>query len=341
MKFMGRFFATIFAFVFIVASVLALLLFNVNANLVSPGHYKAVLADKKIYDRLPPLAAKFFVDSSLRGGAARSGAPSEGPSPGQVELTTALAATLPASVLQTAGETTIDRLFALLDGKADTVTAPLGPIKAAVAGGAPAAFHKVIDSKPNCTARQLKALDMAMMLQCKAPAKLAVADNLGKSVADAVGKLPDEASVVSAAAAAGMQENLKMARQARTAMVWSPLVPLLALLLIAAATVRSKASAMRWLGTPLLITGLIGAAGISAAGPLLDKALADKLSPEHMPTLGPDVRAIALDVTGGLTHGFISSVLLQSGLIALLGLGLIFAAASAAKKSKKPRGLAD
>lgn len=340
MKFMGRFFATIFAFVFIVASVLALLLFNVNANLLSPSPYKAVLADKKIYDRLPPVAAKFFVASTLRG-ADGTGATSEDPSPGQIELAAALAATLPASVLQTAGETTIDRLFALLDGKADTVTMPLGPIKAAVAGGASGAFHKVIDSKPDCTARQLKALNMAMMLRCKAPAKLAVADMLSQSITDMVRKVPDETPVVSAAAAAGMQENLKMVRQARTAMVWSPLVPLLALLLIAGATVRSKASAMRWSGAPLLITGLIGAAGISAAGPLLDKALVDKLSPEHMPTLAPDLRPMALDVAGGLTHGFTSSVLLQCSLIALLGLGLIFAAARTAKTPNKRRGLAD
>ncbi len=212
----ARLVALTFAVLFVLATVLALLLFNAERQLFSAEGYKRALAAQNLYERFPALIAEqIVVQASYRGpGAENPGeeAPPEevgGPSNQFKYLTQSdyeviLRELLPAEWLQTQTESVLDQIFAFLNSESPTATIQLSTVefKARLSGEAGVeAVLQLVRSWPPCTPEQLRDFtqatsksDLEGMPTCRPPDDelTALTPRIESILSERAAKLPDE-----------------------------------------------------------------------------------------------------------------------------------------------------
>lgn len=281
------------------------------------------------------LMSPCFAQSGTDGPGGGSGMPSFMQNLAAADWQTILTILLPPDDLQTMTESTLDQMFAYLNGETDTVTVPLDKLKERLAGPAGTdLIIQLINSQPPCTMQLLVQMASGTsnggMILCKPPEFVLpiMVSLLQELLNTAATKLPDQATIIKPPSPGTLPSGtgpfgtdpITTIRTVRLIMRLSPLLPLAFLLLVTLFAVRSPKSWMRWWGIPIFVSGTIALGlGISVL-PALNTAWTMFIVPRIPPFFPADIAGIGLELVRSIVHTITEVIVLQA--IILLAVGL-------------------
>jgi len=312
---------SIFAVLFVVTAVPALIFFNFDRRAFSAETYQKAFVNSGFYDKLPTVLAETMVSASTD----QSKLPVVMQGMSQEAWEAFFRTLLPQETLEVMSADVLNSTFAYLNMQTDSVQLSLVPLKTSmVSDTGVAAIYTLLDSQPDCTFMQMAQITIDLlaggeMQLCKPPAEVysMLAPVIQGQMQSAVSVVPDEITLISKPPANDPRVKLRMLRMG---MRLSPIIPLVFLLLMTIFTVNSIKSWLRWWGIPLLITGilasLVSLTGAPIFGAILQGILVSRM-PDFLPTI---LLGYANDLASAMLQAWLNPVLLQGLVIALIGL---------------------
>lgn len=259
---------------------------------------------------------------------------------------------LPPEDLQPMTESTLDQIFAYVNGETETATVSLVDLKARLAD--PDLVLFLLNAQPPCTEEQLIQIQSADFGEEGNPIPLCAASganlDIFLSVArgqldQAVSQIPDQATIIKPPSATDstvgtgpLGKNPHEALQmVNIAINLSPLLPLAFLLLVTLFGVRSLKGWLLWWGVPLFIVGLVVLIFGIAILPLLEWAWVN-YAVQQIPSMFSTASLIATGhgVVFSIARDLTKWIVISSSLIALLGLGAIIGSSRVKPKTLEP-----
>jgi hypothetical protein len=243
---------------------------------------------------------------------------------------------LPLDDLRTMTESTLDQMFAYLNGKTDTVMIPLDKLKERLTGPSGAEFLiQFLHAQPACTEAELIRINVGLpsgeVIYCNPPDEETLnkmLPNLQEQLNSAITGIPGKAALIKPPTAGSPNpgsgpfgaDPITSIRVVRLIMRLSPLLPFAFLLMVTLFAVRSFKSWMRWWGIPIFISGAVALGlGISAL-PILNTAWTLYVDPRIPPFIPPDIAGIGQELVRSIVNTITAGIVLQA--IILLAFGL-------------------
>jgi hypothetical protein len=359
MKFFGSCSKTIaagFAIIFIISALSVLILFNLQSHYLDPETYKTVLDKQEVYDRLPAILAEQIAYSMTYNPCLENPEECVGEDPGDDEnngpppylknLKTEdwermFSIILTPEWTKSQSESILDQFFNFLDSDEQKVTIAISLIglKENLIGQKGMEFIRiVIEAQPPCTETFLGLIINAaagdfspdQLLLCRPPER--VLDGLTPTMEAALGlvvdDLPDQVVLRkkvfvedgNASTSNSVYAPQKTLQTVRTLIQFSPILPLIFLVLIAFFAVRSLKDLLFWWGIPFMIVGLSVLGMGLFARPLMDWGLETFVLNRIQGTIDPSFLELIIDSIELLIQSYIRVIANQSALIAYLGI---------------------
>ena len=323
----------LFAALFVITAVPALIFFNFDRRAFSAETYQTAFANTDFYNQLPAVMAQAMLSTNTD----QSQLPIVMRSMDKTAWEAFFRTLLPEETLKLMGDDILNSTFSYLNLRADSVQLSLIPLKVSMTSGTGVqAVYTLLNAQPDCTLEQvfqmtLDLLSKGEMQFCKPPAELypMLTPAIQGQMEFATLAIPDQFILISAPAENDPREKLQTAR---LLMRLSPILPLGFLLMLTLASVTSLKGWLRWWGIPLAVTGLL-ASLMSLSGAPIFGAIFKNILVSKMPIYLP---AILLDYAGDLASAMVQALLnpiLWQGLI-LFFLGSGMAGISYLKKFK-------
>lgn len=346
-RWLGR--AILFAICLALATVLFALasvsMLAISAQKVfTAATYQDVLADQRVYERLPDLVgAQLSLQINYQGGSEAEGeGPGEGGPPSLLkdlsasqwsELASAL---LPPGWLPAQIDAVLEAVLA--DPPATEVRVEIGPLREHLRSGAALAAYRVVAlSLPACDADAGEPFDLGRLGRCRP--LIGAGGDLGKDEFDRalsaeLGKMPEYTTIELPAQFGGGEPGaptftLTTLRSWLTALAFLPVIPAVLLVVL----LRRRA-ALRWVGLPVLAAATVTfAAGLAAEStiPVLGAIGRGQVPPYW----APSVTAAIFDLGAGLLGRILDGLLLAAGAGALAG--FVLTAVSVPRRSSGAR----
>ncbi len=313
----------LFAALFVITAVPALIFFNFDRRAFSAETYQTAFANTDFYNQLPAVMAEAMLSTNTD----QSQLPIVMRGMSQPAWEAFFRTLLPEETLKLMGDDILNSTFSYLNLRADSVQLSLIPLKVSMTSGTGVqAVYTLLNAQPDCTLEQvfqmtLDLLSKGEMQFCKPPAELypILTPAIQGQMEFATLAIPDQFTLISAPAENDPREKLQTAR---LLMRLSPILPLGFLLMLTIAAVNSLKNWLRWWGIPFVITGLL-ACLMSLSGAPIFGAIFKNILVSKMPIYLP---AILLDYAGDLASAMLKAllnpVLWQGFLLFFLGSGM-------------------
>jgi hypothetical protein len=330
----------LFAIAFVISLVAALVLVDAENRLFTSEPYKRALQSTNMVERLPGLLSQ-----EIAAGVAGT---DNQQIPGFLQLLTAkdwevlIRSTLPPDLLQQASEQGLDSVFAYVDGKSGSAEISLLPIKQRLSQKSQDVARQILRAQPPCTLKDLMALVLPnaagqtpeQVALCNPPPE--VTDTflpaIDPAVQAGIAAIPDTLPLLDRSQAPKL---LPLVERARLAMRFSPLVPLVCLLLITLLGVRSSARWLRWWGILLAIGGCLGLL-IGALYQPITLALLATQAPSW--TSLPDALAkAAQELIVILAYEVALPLMVEAAVLIVVGIGMLALAAGGRSGQTEPK----
>ena len=362
MRTCARFIAAIFAVLFIISALAALLLYNIDAALLDADVYKKALIEEDIYARLPGIVGREIrygmtynpclenpdqCEEDSGPGDPHAGPPAYFRILSEDDWEQLIATLLEPEWLQTTVESALDQVFENLNSRAppDPISISLAELKAKVAGpGGFQALQALLEKQPDCTSEQIGQLFEAKIsgggmddfLLCNPPEILKdVVDPIMRdALQSAASGIPEELTFeipyVYISGSTGKWDlrgdPITSFFAVRRFLRLTPIVPIAFLLLVTIFAVRSIRDWLLWWGVPLLSTGAVALA-VSLLSFLILGWLVPRLLGEAAPQgLSPEVISIATDLGVALFRQVMRKIMIQAGVILAIGFSFAISA---------------
>lgn len=322
MKTFKKLIAAIFAILFVITAVMALLLFNFDRRAFTAETYQQAFAREDFYNKIPSLLAQSIT----------SGTDTAQPLLGLQGLTketweSFIHTLLPPDVLKPIGDDVLNSTFAYLNMESNSIQVSLTPVKASMLGetGTQAAIS-LLRSLPACTLDQSAMIMFGMfsgdqIQLCNPPESVMplLLPIIQVQMQAAAAIIPDQLTLVTAPLQDDPRERIQTLR---LFMRLSLILPILLLLTLTVIAVRSVKDWLNWWGIPFAITGfsafVIGVFGAPIFNTVLAGILASQL-PDYLPTF-------LLDFTGefaaAMVRALLSPVMWQGLILSVIGGGM-------------------
>ncbi len=352
----AKYLAVFFASLFVLATILVIIFFNIENTLLNAGTYKRALVQNDVYGQLPILAkgemdtlTPFLIDQT---GIASEVMDSLNNLASE-DWQTLLNQVLPADAAKGIVENMLDQVFAAVNGETNGARLSLAVLKSHLtAQGSEDSIQYLLNLQPPCTDEQVAQIpsenpNATQPELCRPQQQdLALLTSQWKGRLDsAASGIPDV--VVLIKPPSGPLENgapgndpIASLNTVRLIIRFSPLLPLLLLVLITLLGVRSLKSWLTWWGVPLLITGLITLVIGLAIPALLNWAWVNVILPPFSSVLSTGFRDLALNLVGSLAQALETPIMLEAAFIGLLGLAAVIGSFFVETKLKEPVPLA-
>jgi len=292
---LARLIASLLAVSFIVTTLAALVLFNLERRAFNPLAYKQALVSENFYQQFP------FLVSDLLTRNISADAPAFLHHISADQWKKIVEALLPEQQMQAMTGDTLNQVFAYFNGETLTPGISLVPLKNNLAGPAGLdAVLTIIQSQPDCTIQQIaKMIDAFGQELCNPPKAIL---NLLQPIIQiqlqkAASAIPDNVSILQITKDASAQSDLKDLKAIRLMMRLSPLAPIALLLGITILAVRTFKGWLTWWGWPLSLAGLFGIPlGLTGAPVLrwiLERWLSKRITLIIPPEIDTTIRAVA------------------------------------------------
>jgi hypothetical protein len=327
-------FAVIFAILFVITAIAALILFNFDRNAFSIETYQKAFVNADFYNKVPAIMAELMASTTtnqeklpvvMRGMSTKA-------------WEAFFRSLLPQDVLKSMSDEALNSVFTYLNMQTNSAELSLTSIKTSLVSDVGVqAVLSLLKTQPECTLQQIGQITIDLLSNsqiqfCNPPDQLIplLTPIIQGQMQMTVLALPNQFTIIRAPTANDPRPKLQ---RARMLMRLSPIVPLIFLFIMTILAVNSLKSWLNWWGIPLIITGgiasLMSLSGAPAIGAILQKILVT-----GMPAFLPKVM---LDYAGNLASAMVQAllnpVLLQGLIIAVIG--LVMAAAAYFNKVKK------
>lgn len=341
--------ASTFAIIACATALVAIPAFTAQLVLFGPDTYLAAFERSSVYERLPAIVAVQLTHQlAYTPKDAPEGGPGDtrgGPPPALRALTTeqwttALTTVLPPDVTRTTVERAVRSVFAATARTESPVTLSLVELRTRLASGAAVdAYFQVARAQAPCTPSQVEdmlARAATDLPACRPPED--VIEKLRPTVETVLGglvaQIPDEQDLSQSLS----PETLMPLRTARTALLLSPLVPAVFLLLTAVFGATSRRAIARWWGVILALAGGAVASAALLISPEFERRWQLAVIPSIPPYWSEDVVLTLHDLAASVVTSYAFGLLLVSGAVAAVGLALVLAS-SRAGRATAPRAL--
>jgi hypothetical protein len=267
-----RFLAGLCAFLFVLATSLVILLFYAERLLLDPEVYKEALQKAHLQERLPGMIARWLA-APPAGSSFQKNYPTFLKNLTSQDWEVIVNQVMPGEDMQAMAQDLVNELLAYLKGESSSITIPLSMLKErlASADGMETLVRQVINKQPACSLEEvfriLSGLVQGDILLCN-PQEDAVITYmmplLQGSMKAAIQLIPDEMDIpliapgsFSCCISSPTGGTLPSLSTIRLIFHYSPVVPLILLLLITMLAVRSIKGWLLWWGLPLLLAGLL------------------------------------------------------------------------------------
>ena len=264
---LNRLIAGILVMLFVVTTLAALVLSNMDRLAFDPGTYKQALVNRKFYGQFPYLLSDLLV-RNIDGNA-----PAFLSHLSTDQWTDLIKELLPEQQLQSMTEDTLDQFFAFLNGETDTPRISLIPLKTELVG--PAGFNAaltIIHAQPDCTVLEiLKVVGSFGQELCNPPQSILelLHPVIQGQLQMAAAVIPDEIPFLPASTNPAVESEIKTLGVLRLLMRLSPVIPIFILFILTLVTVRTFKGWLVWWGWPFFLTGLFGIPLAFTAAPIL------------------------------------------------------------------------
>jgi len=312
--------AAIFAVLFIVTAIPALILFNFERRAFTVETYQKAFANADFYDQLPAIMAETMISSTTN--KAQIPLVMRGLDANVWEAF--FRTLLPQDVLKALGDEALNSVFAYWNMETNSAQLSLIPIKTGMVSDAGVqAVFTLLNTQPDCTLLQLGQMSMGLLsngeLQfCNPPQEMAslLTPVIQGQMQITALAIPDQITIISAPPENDPRQRLQTMRML---MRFSPIFPLIFLLMVTVIIVSSLKSWLNWWGFPFIITGIF-ASLISLSGAPVVSVIIQRILVSRMPEFLP---GILLDYTSNLASAMVQAllnpVLLQGLILALIG----------------------
>jgi hypothetical protein len=364
-------FAWIFAVLFIISSIGLIFSYFPTRKLLDPDFYKNALVSVGIYERLPESIAGQLA-SNLSQGIMGTDSPVYLLLLNQQEWESILTGLINPAWLQAQMENILDQFFDILLDSPDPLNTPITisilELKKRLAGGEGVqAFDQILKAQPDCSFDQvmgLLQLGLGMETQidtllCKPPDNVISELNplVEALLTNGVAYVPDEISFTLPAAmlqssTAGnpqeispgeLPEYIQTLRFTNKLISWTPVLPIIFLLLVTVFAVRSIRDFLLWWGGTFLAVGGTSLILLLILYFTMDLSLGYFLPVPlrvfRLPSLLMQIGLIELSQE--LVNGILMSILIPAGILAILGILLLLGTYLIPKDSQlvmKPQG---
>ncbi len=316
--------AVLLAILFVLTTIIALILFNVEQRAFKAETYQQVFANEDFYNRIPAVMAEAMVSSSTD---------LQDLPPAMQGMSTKawedfFRTLLPQDALKLIGDDVLTSTFDYFNMKSDSVKISLLPIKANMGteSGVQAVFT-LLRTQPDCTLEQLAQITFNLLTAqeiafCNPPDEIAplFIPVIQMQLQTATLVIPDEVTLISAE---NMDRDPRARIQtARVLMKLSPLLPVGFLFVLTLLAVNSLQSWLTWWGVPFLSTGLtamlIGLAGAPLLGVIL-KVVTSRKMLGMLPTALSDY---ASDIGSAMVNAILRPIFWEGLFLFFLGFGM-------------------
>jgi len=330
MQTIGKILAGICAILFVITGVAALLLFNIERKAFLSESYKRAFESQNIYERMPTVLASAISESLLGNGT-------ESPAPGQLgtsNLISILLSLLPPQEIKTLTDTTLDSVFAYLNGDADSAVISLASLKLYLASPAGVdAIVNILEDQPGCTAEQLLQMTIGALtggefIFCNPPPEAMglIRPLVETQLQLTAGVFPDQITLIPDVQSGTQNDPRRGLNRIRAVMKITPVLPLVFILCITILAVRNLTGWLNWWGYPFLMTGAIGLVisivGVPIVGFIIQTILENQgagiISPTLLTTMRETLNAVARQI--------LNPVAIQALILIFLGFGMILGA---------------
>ena len=346
-------FAWIFAILFVISSIGLIFSYFPTRRLLDPDFYKNALVSVGIYERLPESIAGQLA-SNLSQGILGTDSPVYLLLLTQQEWESILTGLIDPTWLQAQTENILDQFFDILLVSPDPLNTPITisilELKNRLAGGEGVqAFNQILNAQPDCSFDQvmgLLQLGLGMETQidtllCKPPDNVISELNplVEVLLKNGVTYVPDEisftlpAAMLQASTAKNPQEispgelpeYIQTLRFTNKLISWTPLLPIIFILLVTVFAVRSIRDFLRWWGGSFLVAGGISLILLLTLYLTMDLSLGYLLPvPLRVFRLPSILMQIGLiELSQELVNGIFTSILIPAGILAILGILLL------------------
>ena len=326
MRTLGQFLAALCAILFIISTVIVLLLINIEAKAFSSATYKQAFADQRLYERMPSILASALMSTM-------------GDSINAVPFLRAftvedwqntITVMLPPEELQAMADSSLDATFDYLNGRTSSAVISLAPVKTQLAG--PAGMDlvlQILSLQPACTTEQLLQIATGLLggeiALCNPPPEALglMTPFIQSQLQTMTNIIPNEVTIIPGTLSGTPNDPRLRLNSIRSAITFTPLLPLLLLFGMTVFAVRSLADWLTWWGWSFTIAGvssvIIGLVGSPIVGWILQFFIQNQGTILIPPVL---ISSIA-ETTSAVARQLLVPVLIQGAIVGFIGFGMV------------------
>lgn len=339
MRTFGQFLAGICAILFIISTVLALILFNVEAKAFSSATYKQAFADQRLYERMPAILATALTTSMGQNISAVPFLRILTPEDWQ----NTISILLPPDQLKATADNALDGTFDYLNGRTSSASVSLVPVKAQLAG--PSGMNvvlQILSRQPACTTEQLTQMAMGLLggeiALCNPPQEAIglMTPFIQSQLQTMTTLIPNEVTIIPGTLSGTPQDPRLRLDRIRFLIRLTPLLPVLLLFALTIFGVRSFADWLSWWGWPFMIAG-VGSVLIGLVGaPLVGWLLGLFIQSQGTIPIPPVFASSIAETTSAVARQILAPVMIEGAILGIVGLGMAILAMLLPRRSAGP-----
>lgn len=337
MRSLGMFLAAFCAVVFVISSIVVLVLFNIEAKAFSSATYKQAFESQGLYQRIPEILAGTLTTYVTQNGSAVPFLQILSPADWQ----SSIALLIPPEELKQMGDNALDGTFDYLNGRTNSATLSLLPVKTRLAGDAGMQLVlQILQRQPACTPEQLAQMALGLsggqVTLCNPPPEAMglMAPFIQAQLQSMVALFPNEVTFIPGTTSGTPADPRIKLNAVRSAVRLTPFIPIFFLFGIAVFAVRSLVDWLTWWGWSFMVAGggsiLAGLFGAPVAGGILGFAIQTQGAAFIPPVLASSIAETARAVAGEM----LAPVVIQGFVLGFIGLGMAIAAALLTARAK-------
>ncbi len=321
--------AAICAVLFVISSTSVLLLLNIERKAFSSTTYKQAFENQGLYQRMPVILGTTLTTYILENGSAV---------PFLQALTAedwqnSIALLLPPEDLKGMANNALDATFDYLNGRTNSATISLAPVKARLAGDSGIqVVLQVLRRQPACTTEQLTQMALGLfggqIVLCNPPEEAIglMIPFIQSQLQTMTAIFPDEVTLIPGTASGTPDDPRLKLNAVRSGIKLTPFIPALLLFGMAVFAVRSLVDWLTWWGWSFMFAGGVSVLIALFGSPVVAGILRLVIQNQGAILIPPVLAASIAETTGAVARQMLSPVVIQGFILGFAGLGMVIVA---------------
>lgn len=337
MHYLKLIFAATCAVLFIISSVLVLLVFNIERKAFSSETYKQAFENQGLYQRMPAILSATLTTYLTENGSTLPFLQVLTPQDWQNSITLLL----PPEELKGMANNALDATFDYLNGKTNSATISLMPVKARLSGDSGTqVVLEVLYRQPPCTTEQLTQMAMGLfggqIVLCNPPPEAIglMMPFIESQMQTMTAIFPNEVTFIPGTASGTPDDPRLKLNAARSAIKLTPFIPVFLLFGLAVFAVRSLVDWLTWWGWSFMVAGGISVLVALFGSPLVGGGLRLMILNQGAIPIPPALASSLAETASAVAGEMLRPVLFQGFLLGFAGLGMVIVAVLLAKRER-------